>query len=182
MDCFPQIYPQACRRDIHRQSAAARENLKYFLLDWQKYGCRMSLQSRLLTGVLTGPGRGERSGDASIRELRNTESEAIDALDRSRKAWLAGSAETRDPGRPDKNGKTHTGKEPPGWSESRLLAKAGRPRCRERNRRWRKSHHNKNLTACRIEREGAKCESRVEVLTGIGSPLNDVRYTKNGGE
>ena len=78
-------YPQ----DGLTEGAGRGENLKYFLLDGVKNGCRMSTQSRLLTGIMTGSGRGERSGDAPIREWKSTETEAIYALDRSRKALLA---------------------------------------------------------------------------------------------
>jgi hypothetical protein len=41
------------------------------------------------------------------------------------------------------------------------------PRCRARNRRWRKSHHNKNLTApCFLQREHEGFVKMNPVLTG----------------
>ena len=63
--------------DHEKYSRFMVQNLKYFLLDRGKNGCRMVTQSRLLTGIMTGPGRGERSGDVPVRERKSTETEAI---------------------------------------------------------------------------------------------------------
>jgi len=74
----------------------------------------------LLTGITTGQGRGERSGDAPSRERQITEISGYLRPGPKPKGLLARNAEKRPSGRPDKNGMTPTGKEPPDGSGSRL--------------------------------------------------------------
>jgi hypothetical protein len=43
-----------------------------------------------------------------------------------------------------------------------LDASAFKPRCRERNRRWRKSHHNKNLSASRFKQRNKNVQTFLD--------------------
>ena len=63
---------------------------------------------------------------------------------------------------------------------SRLTSSDAKPRCRGRNRRWRKSHHNKNLTApCSLRVSNEPFESWFRVLTGERFPAESLRDTKS---
>lgn len=64
------------------------QNLKYFLLDFEFFGCNIATQSRLLTGSLTGTERWNGRGDATVREQKERKAAAWYARSRSRKAWL----------------------------------------------------------------------------------------------
>ncbi len=52
------------------------KNLKYFLLDFKIFGCKIASQSRLLTGVLTDTKRWNGGGDASFDSNRSGKSVA----------------------------------------------------------------------------------------------------------
>jgi hypothetical protein len=110
----------------------------------------MASQSKMLTGTLTGTKRWNGCGDASFEDRRSgkplsgtfgAEAERLARV--RRKAGLSCS---------DKNEATLTGNDQPIECYAAHVARR-EPRCRERNRRWRKSHHNKNLTAPRLVRK-----------------------------
>jgi hypothetical protein len=56
MKSFPQIWQKSPEKN--------QQNLKYFLLDRRKKGCKLHLQVKNAYGRLTGTRRGRQSGDA----------------------------------------------------------------------------------------------------------------------
>lgn len=122
------------------------ENLKYFLLDIKKKGCIIHLQSKVLTGVWPEQGKASRAVTHCLRTTKRRkkvvmtpwiEAERL-AQEKVEKLFRVTRIKT---GNTFWQGTTR--KE----QKSLRLRKQVKPRCRERNRRWRKSHHNKNLSA-----------------------------------
>jgi uncharacterized protein YhaN len=88
---------------------------------------------------------------------RKTEISCYYALNRSRKALLK--KKLKDFFRVARIKTNNTFWQGTTRKESRSRSLQNEPRCRERNRRWRKSHHNKNLSAQCFERNTAECKN-----------------------
>jgi hypothetical protein len=106
----------------------------------------------------------------SSADRRSGKPLSMTASNRSRKAWLL-QAERSDASLSDKNGRHQREMIIPKvpYAARGSPRRNVEPRCRGRNRRWRKSHQNKNLMASRRENATGK-RKRIWMLTGDCSP------------
>ena len=112
----------------------------------RKIGCKLIRQSRLLTGNLTGTGRWNGGGDTPFEDRRS-----------GRPLSMTPGAEAERLAKIEPSGSDLSCSDQNEQRPRDLISSLGatplislrtvKPRCRERNRRWRISHLNKDLSA-----------------------------------